>query len=178
MMLVQPGEVLQVCWIVSKEDKMAEWVYVENNEIKEYHGELPRSWRNVSGLNLASTEELVSLGWYPVRKIQTSYDSSLYYEAGYSYEIKDDHVTETINIQAYPEEHVLRMQEMKISNFYKNVREERNQKLAECDWTQAIDIQELKTQEWKDAWKAYRQILRDYPETISYGEVNWPLKPE
>lgn len=46
----------------------------------------------------------------------------------------------------------------------------RDQELAATDWTQMADAD--LTPEKKLEWKAYRQALRDYPET----EV-WPDKP-
>ena len=41
----------------------------------------------------------------------------------------------------------------------------RNQKLAECDWTQIFDVP--LTQEQKTAWGTYRQALQDLPENIT-----------
>ena len=38
---------------------------VENNSVVDGPRYLPRSWRNVSGLNLASKEELKEKGWLP-----------------------------------------------------------------------------------------------------------------
>ena len=65
----------------------------------------------------------------------------------------------------------------------KILREERNKRLAETDWTQGRDV----TLSNDTDWKTYRQALRDLPskttpELDSYGElnmltVNWPTKP-
>ena len=56
------------------------------------------------------------------------------------------------------------------------IRTKRNNLLAACDWTQAIDspLSESKKAEWAE----YRQLLRDIPEAISEGSVDWPTKPE
>jgi len=55
-----------------------------------------------------------------------------------------------------------------------NLRAERNRKIAETDWTQMEDI----PQATRDAWKPYRQALRDITETYSSPEnVVWPEKP-
>ena len=57
----------------------------------------------------------------------------------------------------------------------KNVREDRNKRLAECDWTQLIDSPEAD----KAAWATYRQALRDVPTQTGFPwEVQWPNKPE
>ena len=65
----------------------------------------------------------------------------------------------------------------------KILREERNKRLAETDWTQGRDV----TLSNDADWKTYRQALRDLPSKTtpkldSYGEldmssVTWPTKP-
>tara|TARA_B100000212_G_scaffold195666_1_gene147645 strand:+ start:68 stop:490 length:423 start_codon:yes stop_codon:yes gene_type:complete len=65
----------------------------------------------------------------------------------------------------------------------KILREERNKRLAETDWTQGRDV----TLSNDTDWKTYRQALRDLPSKTtpkldSYGEldmssVTWPTKP-
>lgn len=55
----------------------------------------------------------------------------------------------------------------------KAVRTDRNQRLAECDWTQLPDASVDKT-----AWAAYRTALRDVPSQAGFPwEVAWPVKP-
>ena len=55
------------------------------------------------------------------------------------------------------------------------VREERNKKLAETDWTQSRDV----TLSNDSAWQTYRQALRDITDTYSdLNSVVWPTKPE
>lgn len=52
-------------------------------------------------------------------------------------------------------------------------RPERNQRLASCDWTQLPDAPVD-----REAWAAYRQALRDLPETYSgTGPIPWPVAP-
>lgn len=56
----------------------------------------------------------------------------------------------------------------------KNVRDQRNTKLAECDWTQLSDAPVDQA-----AWSTYRQALRDI--TLQSGfpwDIQWPSKPE
>ena len=53
------------------------------------------------------------------------------------------------------------------------VRNERNQKLAESDWTQLADSSANTT-----AWATYRQALRDLPTTDGWPHnVTWPTEP-
>ena len=55
-----------------------------------------------------------------------------------------------------------------------NVRSTRDNKLAECDWTQADDSP-LKA---ASAWTTYRQALRDVPTQSGFPHtVTWPPKP-
>lgn len=65
----------------------------------------------------------------------------------------------------------------KEGRLWQQVRNKRNQLLADCDWTQVADAP--LTEEKKEAWRAYRQALRDLPGTIVdvWKEVAWPDKP-
>lgn len=53
------------------------------------------------------------------------------------------------------------------------VRKDRNQRLAECDWTQLADSPADKA-----AWSAYRQVLRHISTQSGFPwSVVWPAKP-
>lgn len=55
-----------------------------------------------------------------------------------------------------------------------NVRNERNRKLTETDWTQVDDAPVDKA-----AWATYRQALRDVPTQSGFPwDVTWPTQPE
>lgn len=57
----------------------------------------------------------------------------------------------------------------------KSVREERNRRIAESDWTQGKDIPDSVS----SAWAVYRQALRDVPQQAGFPwEVTWPSQPE
>ena len=59
----------------------------------------------------------------------------------------------------------------------KELRQQRNQMLTECDWTR-MDDNGL-TDEQKTEWATYRQALRDITDTYtSLDVVVWPTKPE
>lgn len=56
----------------------------------------------------------------------------------------------------------------------KNVRADRNQRIAECDWTQLPDAPVDKV-----LWATYRQELRDISKQAGFPwEVTWPTMPE
>ena len=50
------------------------------------------------------------------------------------------------------------------------VREERDAKLTACDWMAGSDVT------MSDAWRTYRQALRDVPSQLP-GAVTWPSEP-
>ena len=55
----------------------------------------------------------------------------------------------------------------------KLIREKRNRLLAETDWMVLSDTTEI-----SDAWKTYRQALRDLPaNTSDPANPTWPTKP-
>ena len=52
------------------------------------------------------------------------------------------------------------------------IREKRDALLAACDWMATSDLT------MTDAWKAYRQALRDVPSTESdVDNITWPTEP-
>lgn len=57
--------------------------------------------------------------------------------------------------------------------FAASVREDRNARLAACDWTQVADAPVD-----RDVWAAYRQALRDITEQPDFPMfVQWPERP-
>lgn len=54
------------------------------------------------------------------------------------------------------------------------LRQERNQLLHDCDWTQSRDL----TLSNDDAWKSYRSALRDFPAKVDLNNITWPKEPE
>lgn len=69
---------------------------------------------------------------------------------------------------------------------WSKLREKRQQKLSECDWTVLPDAP--LTADQKTAWKAYRDALRDLPATLEAQNITpeialnddsyFPQKPE
>ena len=57
----------------------------------------------------------------------------------------------------------------------KILRMERNNKLAETDWTQNRDVTLSNDADWKTYRQALRDITKDYK---SLEDVKWPEKPE
>ena len=60
------------------------------------------------------------------------------------------------------------------ANAAEEVRSTRDEKLADCDWTQVADSPVNKA-----AWATYRQALRDIPDQEGFPhEITWPAAPE
>lgn len=59
----------------------------------------------------------------------------------------------------------------------KALRLERDKLLRESDWTQMVSDIPL-TEAQKEAWRVYRQALRDLPETADLENIIFPVKPE
>ena len=139
---------------------------VENNAIVEGPRGLPRSWRNVSGLNLMDASSLQSLGWLPVRLEEGVVDEKF---VGSTFAINPTEVIETKQWRKYTDEEVAENNAQKASQ----VRSERNKKLADTDWTQLADapVDSL-------AWSNYRQQLRDLTTQPGFPHVVvWPNTP-
>jgi len=57
----------------------------------------------------------------------------------------------------------------------KNIRDTRDVLLKNSDWTQMPDSP--LSPEKKQEWAAYRQALRDLPESGDVNNIAWPQKP-
>jgi Phage tail assembly chaperone protein len=157
---------------------MAKWALVENNEVMEYHDQLPKNWRNYSGLNLSENniEFLNSLGWYEIEVDQQDFDPFRFRLTGHTFSFNGTKVI------AHMELHEITDQERQVSiqqqvDFITQAHQERNKKLQECDWVMSADVIEKYGQEWYEKWKVYRQALRDLPQMYPNGQYEWPEVP-
>lgn len=161
---------------------MAEYVYIENGVIVEYHDLLPKSWRHISGLNLlqGDTVELNKLGWYSVTKQPVQYDDATQYVSHYQYSIMDNSVIETPVVVDKPADQIPTAESIQAA-FLTLLREERNRRLLETDWTALTDSP--LSADKKLEFAAYRQILRNLPQRYqnvainSLEQINWPTVP-
>ena len=78
------------------------------------------------------------------------------------------------NLPVTWEEYKLKRDEVLSQLPLKDLRAERNKRIAETDWTQHDDV----PIETKNKWKQYRQALREITDTYtSLEDVVWPVKP-
>jgi len=145
------------------------YCFVENNVIADGPRALPKSWRNISGLDMLDNDSLRELGWLPVRLEEGDVQEKF---VGSIFAILPSEVVETKLWRGYTAEEQAEIDTQKAAQ----VRRERNTKLAECDWTQLNDTPLDNTA--KIQWTAYRQALRDVPSQAGFPHnVVWPTKP-
>ncbi len=145
------------------------YCYIENGTIVEGPGPLPKSWRNISGLDWLDVNQLKNLGWLPHVVVDGSanekYDKS-------TFEITKDQVIETRHWRKYTNEERAEI----LERDSRNTRNHRNHLLRESDWTR-LDDNGL-TSEKKSEWAQYRQQLRDISDQEGFPfEVTWPTPP-
>lgn len=81
---------------------MANYVYIENNIIKEYYDILPKNWQNISGFDLIEDKDyLKSIGWHQVVKNNVDYDPNSQILKGYDYKFENDQVYENAIFESF-----------------------------------------------------------------------------
>ena len=83
---------------------MSIYALIENGQITEGPKNLPKSWRIHAGFDKAPLSMLLSLGWYPVEYVVTSYDNATHYLDGHHVDIQDDKVVMTERTKAFTQE--------------------------------------------------------------------------
>ena len=94
---------------------------------------------------------------------------------------------DTVNTKPTEEEVNKKIEDLKAEEPLKQLRAERNYRLAQSDWTQLSDTPIVSSSKIEKDWKDYRQQLRDItissnPKLNEYGDldmtsVSWPDKP-
>ena len=79
-----------------------DYCLVESGQLMQGPMRLPKSWRNVSGLNLSSTAELKEKGWLPAVIVEPEFNKATHKRGARSVSIGTDDVTFT-----YATEHLI-----------------------------------------------------------------------
>lgn len=138
------------------------YVKVTNGVATEYTmGHLRRDNPNVSFPRTCSDELLASYGMYPFThdpKPDCDYTSQYIDE---SFEERDGAWYRKFTVVNLPQEDAER-----------NVREERDSRLAKTDWMALSDVT------MSPEWAAYRQELRDISDQVGFPfSIAWPIEP-
>ena len=131
---------------------MSEYALVEDSKVT-FVGDLPTSWRNVSGLNLASDEELKEKGWLPFSK--TSIELEKYeVEDEIKYTVNEDSVVGVKQKRAMTDEEKEK-KDLEIASEYKMLRHGKY-----GSWEDQLDMMYHSM----DDWKAHvKKIKDDHP---------------
>lgn len=147
---------------------------IYNNAIVQIHNSIPSAWNNISNFNVIPEENLHDLSsygysgykFYPV--IEEDYPSNIkfYNVSDPTYSI--DETNKVVNMswpttQKTPEE------------AWQIVRSDRNRLLFKSDWTQIGDSP--LNEEQKNAYRIYRQALRDITIQNNPFDIIWPNIP-
>ena len=137
------------------------YALIENGEITRYNIDLPTTVGNTSIPRGATG--LDAFGLYPIVGDEPSHTDRERI-AGPQYVFDGTQVNRVFTVEAIPDEEKAGQ-----------VRAERDQKLAETDWTQGKDIADSVSAKYT----TYRQALRDVPAQSGFPwDVQWPTKPE
>jgi hypothetical protein len=149
------------------------YALVKNGTIVEGPRSLPENWENVSRLDLVPTETLLELGWYPVVTDSIpDYNKSTQYLVT-RYVVEETHIQETFEIVDFTQSEI----QESVEAAWAQLRRERDQFLAESDWTELPSVRANRSAEWAAEWDNYRQLLRDITDNTSIDKVVWPEKP-
>ena len=153
------------------------YAHVKDGSV-DYLGSLPKSWGSVSNLHLSNGDDayLKTLGWLPIVETFATPTYNQIFDPDVI-TVEEDRVTLVHRVRDMTSEERTQRDEGHMSD----LREQRNQKLVDSDWTQAPDHSSPLSNAKKTKWTTYRQTLRDLPATTDMttwpDEFSWPTKP-
>ena len=152
------------------------YAHVKDDGSVDYLGGLPKSWGNVSNLHLSNGDDafLKTLGWLPLVETNVTPAVNQTFE-------KDVVTVEEDRVLLIHRARDMTAAEIadRESSHMNNLRELRNQKLVDSDWTHASDHPSPVAAAKKTEWETYRQALRDLPEIAdpTIWPPSWPTEP-
>jgi hypothetical protein len=154
------------------------YAHVKDGRV-DYMGTLPKSWENVTGLHLSNGDDayLKTIGWLPLIETNVAPSSNQTFDTDVV-TVEEDRVLLVHRARDMTAQEIADRDESNMAM----LREERNQKLLDSDWTQAPDHSSPLANDKKTEWATYRQVLRDLPATTDMltwpDSFNWPIEPE
>ena len=159
------------------------YAHVEDGSIT-YMGNLPRNWRNISGLDKSEGDDayLKTIGWVPLNETNVTPTRDQKFDT--------DQITINNDGEGNPTSVDLVHRITNLTDAEKVERDKshimglrflRTEKLEECDWTMVSDSDLTDSQ--KAEWVAYRKKLRDLPATADMkkwgtNDFVWPTRPD
>jgi len=170
------------------------WAYFDpNQETYQEWVRLPDNWGNISNFYALENDlqYLKSHGWYPVVDDTVPLTNTLtqrYADPVYTLDKSAECVRKFCAvIESRLSVSISDMFAESRKSFLWALRHRRGELLKDSDWSQATDLQATRSDEWRNAWTAYRQQLRDLPFVYSQPPyesitdinlVQWPTVPE
>ncbi len=152
------------------------YAHVKDGSV-DYMGTLPKSWENVTGLHLSNGDDayLKTLGWLPLIETNVAPSANQTFDTDVV-TVEEDRVLLTHRVRDMTAQEIADRDE----GLMAMLREERDQKLLDSDWTQAPDHSSPLSDVKKEEWTTYRQSLRNLPATVdmSLWPDVWPTEPE
>ena len=152
------------------------YAHVKDGSV-DYMGSLPKSWGNVTGLPLSNGDDayLKTIGWLPLVETNVTLGANQIFDTDVV-TVEEDRVLLIHRARDMTAQEIADRDESNMDN----LREERDQKLIDSDWTQAPDHSSPLGDAKKAEWATYRQSLRNLPATadISLWPDVWPTEPE
>jgi N-dimethylarginine dimethylaminohydrolase len=152
------------------------YAHVKEDGSVDYLGSLPKSWGNVSNLHLSNGDDayLKTIGWLPLVETNVTPTATQTFDTDLV-TVEEDRVILTHRAKDMTAQEIIQRDE----NYMAYLREHRDQKLVDSDWTQASDHSSPLADAKKAEWSTYRQFLRDLPATVdltTYPDM-WPTEP-
>lgn len=148
---------------------MSFYVYVAEDGEQTYPltlTDLRRMQPNVSFPVEISDEDAAGFGFYAVE--ETPYPEGQFQTVERSAALVDGAWIEQWAVTPWTQEQI----SVATENQWSAIRADRNQRLANCDWTQLQDAPVDST-----VWATYRQALRDITTQSDPFNIQWPEKP-
>jgi hypothetical protein len=153
------------------------YAHVKEDGSVDYLGGLPKKWGNLSNLHLSNGDDayLKTIGWLPLveTNVTPTYNQTFDTDV---VTVEENRVTLVHRARDMTAEEIAERDESHMSH----LREQRDEKLIDSDWTQALDHSSPLSNDKKTEWATYRQVLRDLPATtdmLTWPDV-WPAEPE
>ena len=146
------------------------YAHVEDGSVT-YRGSLPKTWRNISGLNLSDGDDdyLKTLGWLPYVEVSVEIGTDEVAN-GEDTVVTETEVTSTAKKRAMTDAE----QTARTASHLASIRTERNLKLADTDFYALSDVT------MSSAMTTYRQALRDITDDVAKWNTSdwaWPTEP-
>ena len=151
------------------------YAHVREDGSVDYLGSLPKKWGSVSGLHLSNGDDayLKTLGWFPLVETNVTPGVNQTFDTDVI-TAEEDRVTLVHRVRDMTAEEIVDRD----ASYMEGLREQRDKKLLDSDWTQASDHSSPLAADKKVEWGTYRQSLRDLPEnTVDLANPTWPIEP-